>query len=149
MGQWDWGRLGGGGVSWHFFSRPLTHRCQECQLLLLLVGGKAEKRMTTRSKHKRFKITLFIRTKHNMKFLGGNPLYQATKLLSLSINCDSMSFLSFTLSAKRSHSPFMWMLWMVRPVWLKWFATGLSLQCLMSAWCSLKWVSRAHPVSPM
>ena len=36
-------------------------------------------------------------------------------------------FLSFTLSVKRSHSPFMQMLWMVWPVWLKWLATGVIL----------------------
>ena len=58
-----------------------------------------------------------------------------------------MSFLSFTLSVKRSHSPFTRMLWMVWPVWLKWLPTGLSLRCLMSARCSLKGVSRMCPVS--
>ena len=32
-----------------------------------------------RHKHKRFKIMLFIRTKHNMHIFGGNSLYEATK----------------------------------------------------------------------
>ena len=40
-------------------------------------------------------------------------------LPSSSIKCDSMSFLSFTMSVKRSHSPFTRMLWMVWSFWLK------------------------------
>ena len=40
-------------------------------------------------------------------------------LPSLSIKCDSMSFPSFTLSVKRSHSPFTRMLRIMWPVWLK------------------------------
>ena len=47
------------------------------------------------------------------------------------VKCDSMSFVSFTLSVKRSHSPCMWRLWTVWPVWLKW----LQQVCLCVVWC--------------
>ena len=70
-------------------------------------------------------------------------------LPSLSVRCDSISFLSLALSVNRSYSPLTQMLWMECPAWFKWLATGLSLWCFMSARCSLKRVLRVRPVSPM
>ena len=46
-----------------------------CVWLLLFFAYKYFKIQT----HKRFKRTLFIRTKHNVHIFGVNPLYQATK----------------------------------------------------------------------
>ena len=62
-------------------------------------------------------------------------------LPSLLVKCDSMSFLSFTLYVKRSQSFYMFLVDGVISLVEVW--------CLISARCSLKQMSRAHPVSLM
>ena len=43
----------------------------------------------------RFRIMLFIRTKHNIQILGGNPLYQATKWHKQQLNGLWLSHVGF------------------------------------------------------